>query len=227
MADSQYVPIGFKQTSDICLLSSYSFILGYYKKLNEGVQVDVNVHDVCKIYYSYFMNLINQRSELHNDRLLWEKEYSALLNPDQTIVNVSNYESFVFRTIHHYCQVYQNDNIRGYEHIRDFDEYLNNQGNPIRSKNFIVYGINAQRNSIPDAYNVVKNHLDSGTHHLAMVIYLTRGGGHSVVIFKNDEDSQYLFRDPNSQNIVNQASIINMNFSNHMEISEYILFSAI
>lgn len=227
MADSQYVPIGFKQASDICLLSSYSFVLGYYKKLNEGVQADVNVHDACRQYFSYFITLIDKKPELQSVKEFLNLEYSVLPNPNLCPMNSCIFEYFIFRVLHHYCQVYENDSIRGYEHIRDFDLYLRNQGNPICSQNYIIEKMDAKRKFLPDAYTEVKNHLDNGQHHLAMILYATGSRGHSVVVFKDDSNGQYTFRDPNNCDIVNEVSFVNMGFCKQLNISEYILFSEI
>ena len=225
MADIDYIPTGFKQTSDICLLASYSFVLGYYKKLNEGVQADVNVHDICNVYYSFFRNLLGQMAELEKVKDFLDVEHSVLPNPHLNLKNCCIYEYFIYRILHHFCQVYRNDTIRGYEHIREFDEYLRTQGNTVRSHNFIINGIDTQRNVIPNAYRTIKNHLDNGQHHLAMILYATGSGGHSVVVFKDDADNQYYFRDSNNPDIVNQASFINIEFSDQLDISEYLLFS--
>lgn len=225
MANIHFIPTGFKQTSDICLLSSYSFVLGYYKKLSEGVQADINVHDICNLYYSYYRHLLDQRNELKKVKDFLDVEYSVLPNPCLNSKNSCIYEYFIYRILHHFCQVYRNDTIRGYEHIRDFDEYLRTQGNTIRSHNFIINSIEAQRIVIPDAYQTIKNHLDNGQHHLAMILYATGSGGHSVVVFKDDANGQYYFRDSNNPNTSNQASFINIDFSNQLNISEYLLFS--
>ena len=227
MADIQYIPTGFKQTSDICLLASYSFVLGYYKKLKEGIHADINVHDVCRHYFSYFMYLIDGRVELQSVKEFLDLEYRYLPNPDVCPENSRIFEYFVFRILHHYCQVYQNDKIRGYEHICDFDEYLRIQGNPIRSQNFIIEKMDAKRQFLSDAYQNIKTHLDNGLHHLAMILYSTGHGGHSVVVFKHDANGQYIFRDPNSCGLTDIVSHIDMSFSNQLNISEYILFSAV
>ena len=227
MADIDYIPTGFKQTCDICLLSSYSFVLGYYKKLNEGIQADINVHDVCKHYFSYFMSLIDARAELQSAKEFLDQEYRILPNPDICPKNSCIFEYFIFRILHHFCQIYQSDNIRGYEHIRDFDEYLRIQGNQIRSQNFIIEKMDARRHFLQDAYQMVKNHLDNGRHRLAMILFATGNGGHSVVVFKDDANGQYKFRDPNSLGVTDTVSHINIPFSDHLSISEYILFSAV
>ena len=108
MADSQYVPIGFKQTSDICLLSSYSFVLGYYKKLNEGVNVDVNVHDVCNQYFSYLITLIDNKPELQSVKEFLNREYSVLPSPSSNLCpkNSCIFEYFIFIVLYNYCNIY-------------------------------------------------------------------------------------------------------------------------
>ena len=227
MADVQYVPIGFKQTSDICLLSSYSFVLGYYKKLNEGIQADINVHDVCKQYFSYFITLIDKKPELQSVKEFLNLEYSVLPNPNLCPKNSCVFEYFIFRVLHHYCQIYENDSIRGYEHIRDFDLFLRNQRNPICSQNYIIEKMDAKKQFLPDAYKEVKNHLDNGQHHLAMILYATGFGGHSVVVFKDNANGQYKFRDPNSCGLTDIVSHTDMSFSDQLNINEYILFSAV
>ena len=41
----------------------------------------------------------------------------------------------------------------------------------------------------------MKDHLDMNQNNLAMVICITPKGGHSVVVAKNNENGDYVFRD--------------------------------
>lgn len=57
MANIQFIPIGFRQTNNICLLASFSFVLSYYKKLENEAQEEINVYNVCDKYMQYFLQL--------------------------------------------------------------------------------------------------------------------------------------------------------------------------
>ena len=124
MADLQYIPVGFKQTNDICLLASYSFVLRYYKNLHEGLHDDVNMPNVCGEYIDF----ITHNSNVSNCfSQLFRHEYQALYDQNGTIKDINCYEYFISRVLHIYCQRIMND-IRGYIHIQEFDEYLRSGG---------------------------------------------------------------------------------------------------
>lgn len=222
MADLQYIPVGFKQTNDICLLASYSFVLRYYKNLHEGLHDDVNMPNVCGEYIDF----ITHNSNVSNCfSQLVRHEYQALYDQNGTIKDINCYEYFISRVLHIYCQRIMND-IRGYIHIQEFDEYLRKNDRQIHSKTFDICGIRAEKYIVHDAYSIVKNHLDNGNHNLAMIMYLTPRGGHSVVLLKNSQNGQYQFRDPNCDNISDTASILDAYFvDQRLDICEYILFS--
>lgn len=222
MADLQYVPVRFRQTNDICLLASYSFVLQYYKNLHEGLHEDINMPNVCGEYIDYITQ--NSKVPIRFSQLV-RHEYQALYDHNGTIKDINCYEYFVSRIMHIYCQRIMND-IRGYNHIREFDDYLRQNDRQIHSKTFYICGIRAEKYIVHDAYSIVKNHLDNGNHNLAMIMYLTPGGGHSVVLLKNSQNGQYQFRDPNCDNISDTASILDAYFvDQRLDICEYILFS--
>lgn len=222
MADIQYIPTGFKQTSDICLLASYSFVLGYYKKLNEGVQADVNVHDVCNKYMQYLFQLPGNAHIRQNI----EADYNLLFNANRQIIDVNNYESFVSWKLHHFCQ---DRNIRGLDHIKAYDDYLYRTGDIIRCHNFRIDDgdVVTGTTPIPGAPAIIRGHLDDNENNLAMIVYLTQRGGHSVLVGKNNQNGEYFFRDPNEENISNVCSHVNLSLYDIRTISEYALFSFI
>lgn len=222
MANIQFIPIGFRQTNDICLLASYSFVLGYYKKLSDAAQEEIDVHNVCNEYMQYLLQLPENSLIRQN----MEADYNLLFNVNHQIVDANNYERFVSRKLHDFCH---DRNIRGLEHIKAYDDYLYRTGDVIRCHNFRIddRGVAAGTTPIPRAPAIILRHLNDNENNLAMIVYLTQGGGHSVLVGKNNQNGDYFFRDPNYDNISNVCSHVNLSLYDMHTISEYVLFSSI
>lgn len=222
MASIQFIPIGFRQTNDICLLASFSFVLGYYKKLENEALEEISVYNVCDKYMQYLLQLPENAIIRQN----MEADYISLFNENDQIVNVNNYELFVSMQLHHYCH---GRNIRGLNHIKAYDDYLYREGDDIRCHNFriddrdVVTGIIP----IPEAPAIIMRHLDDNENNLAMIVYQTQRGGHTVLVGRNNLNGEYFFRDPNNDNISNVCSHVNLSLSDMHTISEYVLFSSI
>lgn len=84
MANIQLIQIGFRQTNDICLLASYSFVLGYYKKLADETNDGIEVHRVCDNYMHYLMQLPENALTRQNI----EADYNLLFNANHQITSV-------------------------------------------------------------------------------------------------------------------------------------------
>jgi len=222
MANTQLIPIGFRQTNDICLLASYSFVLGYYKNLADEDQEEIDVHNVCNKYMQYLVQL----PEFAHIRQNIEADYNMLFNANRQIVDVNNYEHFVSMKLHQICQ---SRNIRGLDHIKAYDNYLYRRGDVIRCHNFRIDNGNvvAGTTPIPGASTIIMRHLDDNENNLAMIVYLAQGNGHSVLVGKNNQNGEYFFRDPNNDNISNVCSHVNFSLYDIRTISEYVLFSSI
>lgn len=222
MASIQFIPIGFRQTNNICLLASFSFVLGYYKKLEDETQEGIDVYNVCNKYMHYLLQLPENALIRQN----MEADYNLLFNINHQIVDVNNYERFVSMKLHSFCH---NRNMRGLDHIKAYDDYLFRTGDVIRCHNFSIEDGDVVTNTtpIPDAPAIIMRHLDDNENNLAMIVYLTQGNGHSVLVGKNNQNGDYFFRDPNQDNISAVCSHVNLSICDMCIISEYILFSAI
>lgn len=227
MANLQLIPNGFKQTGDICLLASYSYILGYYKKLAEGVGADVPTYDVCEAYYKYNMELLKNDNicQTYIDSI--QIGHGCLMGINNQPKDNNTYECFISRILHFYCQKIKNDRLRGYDHIKEFDYYLLQKGNQIRPVNYKIEKCLTGNNHIQNAFQEIERHLCISEHNLAMLIFLSPCGGHSVVVAKDTNNDVILFRDPNYSVVTKNASIINTEFSNQLVITEYMLFSQV
>lgn len=177
MAYIQFIPIGFRQTNDICLLTSYSFVLGYYKMLADEVQEGIDVHNLCDKYMQYLLQL----PENAHIRQNIEAEYNLLFNANHEIVDANNYEYFVFRKLHQFCQ---GRNIRGLDHIKAYDEYLYRIRDVVRCHNFRIDDGNVVTGITPinGAAAIIMRHLDENENNLAMIVYQTQVEGHSVLV---------------------------------------------
>ena len=222
MANIQLIPIGFRQTNDICLLASYSFVLGYYKKLADETHDGIEVHSVCDNYMHYLMQLPENAQTRQNI----EADYILLFNANHQIVDANNYEIFVSGKLHQICH---SRNIRGLDHIKEYDDYLYSTGDVIRCQNFRIDDgdVVTGTTPIPKAPAIIMRHLDDNENNLAMIVYLTQRGGHSVLVGKNNQNGTYFFRDPNHDDISDVCSHVNLSLYDMRTISEYILFSAI
>lgn len=222
MANIQFIPIGFRQTNNICLLASFSFILGYYKKLADEAQEGIDVHNVCNKYMQYLLQLPENALIRQN----MEADYNLLFNVNHQIVDANNYERFVSRKLHQFCH---DRNIRGLDHIKAYDDYLYRTGDVIRCHNFRIYDgdVVAGTTPIPGAPAIIMRHLNDKENNLAMIVYLTHGDGHSVLVGRNNKNGEYFFRDPNKDNISNVCSFVNLSLYDMRTISEYVLFSSI
>lgn len=222
MANIQFIPIGFRQTNNICLLASFSFVLGYYKKLADEAQEEIDAHNVCNKYMQYLLQL----PENAHIRQNMEADYNLLFNVNHQIVDANNYERFVSGKLHQFCH---DRNIRGLDHIKAYDDYLYRTGDIIRCHNFRIDDgdVVTGTTPIPYASAIIRGHLDDNENNLAMIVYLTQGNGHSVLVGKNNQNGDYFFRDPNNDNISQVCSHVNLPLNNMNAICEYILFSSI
>lgn len=222
MANINYIQVGFRQISNICLLASYSFVLDYYKKLVNEAREGIDVHDVCNKYMQYLL----QHPDNAPIRQNIEDEYNLLFNSNHEIMDANNYESFVSVKLHQFCQ---NRNIRGLDHIKAYDDYLYSAGEIIRSQNYRINDGDVVTGTTPihRAPAIIMRHLDNNENNLAVIVYLTQGDCHSVLVGKNDQNGEYFFRDPNEANISNVCTHLNLSLNDMCSISEYILFSAI
>lgn len=219
MAYINFIPEGYQQEGQICLVASYSFVIGYYDNLRTGHCQDFNLDCFLNEHLVYIQEAYRnngnqeQANQIQIDQIQLMRKVGA---PSFRM----DYENFVSRIIHHYCQVYRGD-IRGYQYLVEFDE---NRRLVNRLNNYRIKDHKAERAPIPDANNIVLQHLTEDANNLALVLYQMSTKFHSVMICMNEE-GRALFRDSNSKYVSETASD-DFRLNAPSRICEYILFSA-
>lgn len=210
MIDSNYIPLGYKQEGNVCLLASYTVCLGFYKKLENGLEAQIRF----KYIIDKYVDFIKRKSEEHNSNELREI-ISTVENLRSRGRSRKDVEESISNMLHYYCHDIRGD-IRGYVHIKEFNDYIrinNNIGLPTNFDCDLMY---AQNDPIEGVQNIIlQNLLEQNS--LAMIFY----NNHSVVIGKGENNTIFL-RDTNCDDIeVIQEESFN---SELFPISEYIRF---
>lgn len=237
MANNNFIPIGFRQAGDVCLLASYSSVLGYYKNVEIGAYSDFDVYSLFSLYIAYIRNIL---SSIPSERISTATLGNRLVQLEGIILQELQFqpanpmaikrlfENYVSIVLHWYCQDIrynpeQNRGIHGYTNIREFDEYLLTTNNQLRPNNFQIASCDAQNRPIPNAYATINRHLEAAEHNLAMVLYNCGGGCHSIMIARNRDG--VIYRDSNDTRYSNDRAITRgFQFSPQSQIQEYILF---
>jgi len=237
MANTNFIPTGFRQVGDVCLLASYSAVLGYYKNVDAGAYNDFDVYFLFRQYMNYVQN---QLSTIPNERVSTRSLGDRLVQLENVISQElveqpANhwairrlFENYVSIVLHWYCQdirfiPLQNRGIHGYTHIKVFDENLLSTHNQLRSQNFRIASYDAQDVPINNAYDIINSHLEAAEHNLAMVLYNCGGGCHSIMIARNIEG--VIYRDSNEGVYSNARAVtLGFQFTPLSRIQEYILF---
>ena len=235
MANINYIPTGYRQLGDVCLLASYSAILGYYQNVKNGSCVRFDICSFFHHYIAYINSLlptipsgcINSR-KLGDKLVQLEESFTHELNSESINPNALRrvFENYVSLVLHWYCQVVrataeQEWGIKGYLHIKEFDEYLLNN-NPLRANNFIIKEHFEQDSPIHNAYTIIDSHLQAAEHNVAMVLYEGNGGYHSIMIAKDKEG--IIYRDSNVDYYDRKDASFGFQFNQQSQIQEYILF---
>jgi hypothetical protein len=213
MANIELIPTGYRQSGNVCLLASYSFILGYYKRLSNGRRATINIARFFETYLTYLQRRLS--------------EVGITISPKDDLRgrNVIIRENYICDNIHLFCKT--NGDIRGYEHIMNFHQYLAENQIPGYPINFEVASSNVYVGNCQEATDIIRQHLEEQEHNLSMVFYpIAPGKGHSVVVGINSADGQIFFRDPNCNEYSN-VTYDNRNFSEELHMSEYILFRSV
>lgn len=237
MANTNFIPTGFRQVGDVCLLASYSAVLGYYKNVNAGTADDFDVYSLFRLYIDYVQTLL---SAIPSDRISTHALGERLVQlegcilrelgdqPANPIAIRRLYENYVSIVLHWYCQNVRSsaelrNGIHGYIHIKEFDEYLQSTHNQLCSQNFQIAGYEAQNVPIANAYNIINAHLEAADHNLAMVLYRCGGGCHSIMIARNRDG--VIYRDSNATEYSTVSAVTqSFKFNTQSQIQEYILF---
>lgn len=237
MANTNFIPTGFRQVGDVCLLASYSAVLGYYKNVDAGTAVDFDVYSLLRQYIVYVQALLSKIPNEQISTLALGERIAQLENcilrelgdqPANPIAIRRLYENYVSIVLHWYCQNVRSsaelrNGIHGYKHIKEFDEYLQSTHNQLRSQNFLIDRYDAQDVPIANAYNIINAHLEAAEHNLAMVLYRCSGGCHSIMIARNRDG--VIYRDSNDNGYSNVCAVTQcFQFNTQSQIQEYILF---
>lgn len=214
MANKAFFPIDFKQDGNVCLLASLSVCIGYYKKVEKGVGAQLRFKNLCKRYLDYMTG----ECRGHNSLDLEEK-----IDNIRRVSSIGRGKAEIEELIHgillFYCQDVRGD-IRGYQHIFEFDNFLREnqfEGFPTNYKCFLVF---AEENAVTDSHYRIIDDLEREEDNLAMVFY----NNHSIVIGNGGTDIIYK-RDTNNNEV---DEILKSDFTiDSYPISEYILFQRI
>ncbi|MDO4187048.1 MAG: hypothetical protein Q4D30_11295 [Bacteroidales bacterium] len=207
MVNRNLIPIDFQQAGNICLLSSLSVCIGYYKHLQNGANASFRINSLFEKYFNYMKEKNNNDI---NDRI------SSIEREKSRGCGRKKYENSIASLLHFYCQNIMND-IRGFSHVAEFDNYLRSnhfRGFPDNYESLLIIANNEPTREILQR---ILSDITTEQHRLAMIFY----NHHSVVLGKGDDDILYV-RDTNNS-ITQEISQDLFTFNNY-PISEYILF---
>lgn len=210
MVDNRLIPIDYQQKGNVCLLASYSVVLGYYKHIECGANARLNFQYLQERYLDYMI----EQSNLYNSQNMKD-----MINDVKQCINDrisrADIENKTYNILYHYCHFIRPD-IRGYEHIKEFDDYMKANtfiGFPACYRSELKYN---EREPIEDVHQEIIADLES--NHSLVMIFMEN---HSVVIGRGEGDLIYL-RDTNDKRI--QDVHIESFTSGGYPISEYIFF---
>ena len=236
MANVSFIPTGYRQLGNVCLLASYSAVLGYYQNLNKGVSGNFDFFSLFHQYIIYINSLLSKIPSEHIDSKKLGKKLVQLdecFSQELNSISVNPeairriFEDYISLVLHWYCQdvratVEQRKGINGYLHIKEFDDYLVKVKSLHRPCNFIIIKHCEQDCPILNAYNIIDSHLQAAEHNLAMVLYGGNGGYHSIMIAKDKEG--IIYKDSNRDCCVRNGATFEFQFNPQSQIQEYILF---
>lgn len=238
MAKIDFIPTGYKQAGNVCLLASYYHVLGYYRNVfYEKVVTDYDMRNLFVNYIDYLKHLLSKDSEaqLCPISLISRFEDSAEIvlsmlqgSTPANCITPALLENQISELLHFYCQevrssLEHHDGINGYLHIKEFDDYLQCHDSTLRTPNFDIIACVPPDQKTPCSYNVISEHLRKGPHNVAMVLYsVNTGCSHSIMIARNDEG--IIYRDSNFTCCTRDKASHEFCFDQKSQIQEYILF---
>ncbi len=239
MADINYIPTGYRQLGDICLLASYSAALGYYQNIINGNRNNHNIDELLHQYINYISSLLCATPNEHiSTKALGEKliqlenaiKVELVSKPKNPSSVRRLYENYISIVLHWYCQCIRSsaklpNGLHGYQHIKEFDDFLMKQKDSIRPNNFQIIDHKEQSSPIPEAYNTIKKHLDTAEHNIAMLLFQVKGDFHSIMIAQDKKS--IIYRDSNQLACCRDCATFGFQFNEHSQIQEYILFQLI
>jgi hypothetical protein len=210
MVEKRLIPVDYQQKGNVCLLASYSIVLGYYKHIERGANAHLKNQYLIEKYLDYMIEQsIQYDSQAIREMINDIRLYSS------SIVDRVEVEDRIHKLLLYYCCNIR-PNIRGYLHIKEFDDYMRDNaftGFPVCYRSELKYN---EREPVEGVHQEIITDLESN-HSLAMIFM----ENHSVVIGRGDDDLIYL-RDTNDKKIqdVHVESFTPENYP----ISEYMFF---
>ncbi len=212
MANIDFIPIDYKQTGDVCLLASYNVCIGYYKNLEKGQLVTSQFKHICDHYIKYMKEL---QQNVDNEEL--RKHIQSYEEANKSGKSKMEVENLLSKLLHFYCQKVRPD-IRGYQHIFEFNDYLREKNLVGLPQNYSCDLIASEIKPIPNIQNSIIEKIREKEDNLAMIFF----NHHSVVI--GDSKERGLFkRDTGNKDVedIKEDDLL------QYPISECLLFSRI
>ena len=212
MLDKRLIPIDFQQKGNICLLASYSVVLGYYKHIERGANAHLKIQFLIEKYLDYMIEQSNQYNSQEMKDMINDIRQSSSI-ADRVVV-----ENRIHDLLLCYCRDIRS-NIRGYKHIKEFDDFMRDKGFkgfPAYYKSDLIY---KEEEPIEGIHEEIVLDLEDDNS-LAMIFF----NNHSIVIGRGNNNLIYL-RDTNNKEI--QEAHVESFTPENFPISEYMLFSTI
>lgn len=210
MVDKRLIPSNFQQKGNICLLASYSVVLGYYKHIERGANAQIKIQYLLEKYLDYMI----EQSCQYNSQIMKEK-INEIKQYKESPVGSREVENRIHNLLLCYCREIR-QNIRGYLHIKEFDDFMRRNafvGFPLSYNSNLIY---MEEKPIKGVHERIISDLESDDN-LAMILY----NNHSIIIGRGSNDLIYL-RDTNHKGI---QEIHVENFTTEkFPITEYMLF---
>lgn len=223
MGDRDLFQFGFKQEGDVCLLTSYGFIIEYCSRLSSKAMRPSFFSDLFKGYLSGIVPYISSVLTPTQEKVLKHKNkcryqtYRALVDGIIVINELAgkDLEDVTFTITHFFCQdvcsILKNKagGIHGYEHLHGINSCIQNReshsiGNIELPSNYVMGDVSIDYNrGIP--IDEIKDFLIKNKHSLALLLFCpARGGDFHSVVCGYDKDGFY-FRDPNCTSVTEKT----------------------
>lgn len=234
MAQECLIQTGYQQKGNVCVLASYFFVLDYYKKLETGKGFEIKtLFEIYEVYIrERFQEEINDQSSLFplSKKLLSLGEKIKSVKEEAEEIQEESiqrlYEDYISRLFHFYCQQFRKEiegqGISGYQHIKEFDEYLKEKHPSLRVPRIKILKRVSEKESILNAFKIIDDHLSESECNLAMALYICGATRYHSILISRDKDKT-IIRDPENPLIIEDATIVES--YKQQQIYEYILFS--
>jgi hypothetical protein len=193
MVDINLINKVYKQKGDVCALASYSIIIEHYSKKEADMQ-------------KVFANFIDFFPDLN-------KKITKVLNKTDSKDRLLMKENLISNEFHSHCR--NDHDKRGF----DFFVELHNLNSIKTGCYCTVIKSKAQKSTNISKTEVLEIRENLKLGGLAMILYFTTNGGHSIVVGYDKDKKAYFKRDTNTREIEYE------DFLESNNICEYIWFS--